>query len=99
MAGTPLHALSVREAALRIRTGRLTATALVEALIMRIEAVDPAVQAWVAVDRAGALEAAAALDAEAASGRLRGPLHGVPVGLKDIFHAAGLKTTAGARGF
>ncbi len=99
MAGTPLHALSVREAAARVRAGRLTATALVEALIRRIEAADSALQAWVAVDRAGALEAAAALDAEAASGRLRGPLHGVPVGLKDIFHAAGLKTTAGARGF
>ncbi|MBI4013291.1 MAG: amidase [Candidatus Rokubacteria bacterium] len=95
----PLHELGVHEAVRQIRAGRLTATALVEALIGRIEAVDPAVQAWVAVDRAGALEGAAALDAEAASGRFRGPLHGVPVGLKDIFHAAGLKTTAGARGF
>jgi aspartyl-tRNA(Asn)/glutamyl-tRNA(Gln) amidotransferase subunit A len=94
-----LHTLSVRAAAERIRTGRLTAGALVEAHLRRIEAVEPAVQAWVAVDRAGALEAAAVLDAEAARGRLRGPLHGVPVGLKDIFHAAGLKTTAGARGF
>jgi aspartyl-tRNA(Asn)/glutamyl-tRNA(Gln) amidotransferase subunit A len=53
----------------------------------------------VTVDRAGALETAAGLDADARAGRFRGPLHGVPVGLKDIFHVAGLKTTGGARGF
>lgn len=94
-----IHALSLVEAAGQIRTGRLTSVALVEALLRRIEAVEPEVQAWVAVDRAGALEAAARLDADAGRGRIVGPLHGVPVGLKDIFHVAGLKTTAGARGF
>ncbi|MBI3456074.1 MAG: amidase [Candidatus Rokubacteria bacterium] len=99
MADAPLHTLSITAAAERIRTGRLTATALAQAHLSRIEAVDPAMQAWVAVDRAGALEAAVQLDAEAAAGRLRGPLHGIPVGLKDIFHVRGLKTTAGARGF
>ena len=70
-----------------------------EACLGRIDACEEQVQAWVAVDRPGALEAARRLDAEAREGRLRGPLHGVPVGLKDIIHAAGLKTTAGARGF
>ena len=99
MAETPLHALSIHEAAAQIRAGGLTATALVEACLRRIEALDPAIEAWVAVDRAGAVEAAARLDDEARRGRFRGALHGVPVGLKDIFHAAGLKTTAGARGF
>jgi aspartyl-tRNA(Asn)/glutamyl-tRNA(Gln) amidotransferase subunit A len=96
---TPLHTLSATEIAVRVRDGRLSVTALVEACLRRIDAADAAVEAWVVVDRAGALEAAARLDAEARSGRFRGPLHGVPVGLKDIFHAAGLKTTAGARGF
>jgi Asp-tRNA(Asn)/Glu-tRNA(Gln) amidotransferase A subunit family amidase len=96
---TPPHVLSTVEAAARIRAGRLSSRALVEACLRRIDALDPAIQAWVLVDRAGALDAAAQLDAEAARGRLRGPLHGVPVGLKDIFHVAGLTTTAGARGF
>jgi aspartyl-tRNA(Asn)/glutamyl-tRNA(Gln) amidotransferase subunit A len=96
--GSP-HELSVREAAAAIRAGRLTATALVEACLRRIDALESPLQAWVAVDRAGALESASALDADARAGRIRGPLHGVPVGLKDIFHVAGLKTTAGARGF
>jgi aspartyl-tRNA(Asn)/glutamyl-tRNA(Gln) amidotransferase subunit A len=99
MPQTPLYALGLVEAAERIRAGRLTATALVEAHLQRIDAVEPAIQAWVAVDRAGALEAAAQLDGEGARGRWRGPLHGVPLGLKDIFHVAGLKTTAGAAGF
>jgi aspartyl-tRNA(Asn)/glutamyl-tRNA(Gln) amidotransferase subunit A len=93
------HALSVRDAAAAIRAGRLTAGALVEACLRRIDALEPKLQAWVTVDRAGALEAAAALDADARAGRFRGPLHGVPIGLKDIFHVAGVKTTGGARGF
>jgi aspartyl-tRNA(Asn)/glutamyl-tRNA(Gln) amidotransferase subunit A len=96
---TPLHVLSVVDAAARIRAGRLSSRELVEACLHRIEALDPAIQAWVLVDRAGARAAADRLDADAARGRLHGPLHGVPVGLKDIFHVAGLTTTAGARGF
>jgi aspartyl-tRNA(Asn)/glutamyl-tRNA(Gln) amidotransferase subunit A len=94
-----LSTLGATGIAAGIRAGRFSATAVVEACLGRIDAVEPAIEAWVTVDRAGALEAAAALDAEARRGRFRGPLHGVPVGLKDIFHAAGLRTTAGARGF
>lgn len=93
------HELSLRDAAAAIRSGRLTAGALVEACLRRIDALEPALQAWVTVDRAGALETAAGLDADARAGRFRGPLHGVPVGLKDIFHVAGVTTTGGARGF
>jgi aspartyl-tRNA(Asn)/glutamyl-tRNA(Gln) amidotransferase subunit A len=93
------HELSVARATRLIREGKLTASALVDACLARIEETDPAVMAWVTVDREGARAAAAHLDAEAAAGRLAGPLHGIPVGLKDIIHAAGLRTTAGARGF
>ena len=91
--------LSVVDAAAAIRAGRLSCVALVESCLERIDVADGAIQAWVTVDRSGAREVARALDAEARAGRVRGPLHGVPVGLKDIIHAAGLKTTAGARGF
>jgi aspartyl-tRNA(Asn)/glutamyl-tRNA(Gln) amidotransferase subunit A len=91
--------LSVVDAAAAIREGRLSAVGLVEACLGRIDACEEAIRAWVAIDRPGALEAARRLDAEARDGRFRGALHGVPVGLKDIIHAAGLKTTSGARGF
>ena len=91
--------LSVVEQAAAIRDGRLTALGLIQSCLGRIDASEGDIQAWVTIDRSGALEAARRLDAEAGAGRLRGPLHGVPVGLKDIIHAAGLKTTSGARGF
>jgi Asp-tRNA(Asn)/Glu-tRNA(Gln) amidotransferase A subunit family amidase len=95
----PTHTLTVRETAEAIRSGQLSAAALVEALVARIDAVDPQVKAWLLVDRQGALETARKLDTEARAGRVRGPLHGVPVGLKDIYHAAGMVTTAGAGPF
>ena len=50
-----------------------------------------------AIDREGAMRAAAELDRDARDGRFRGPLHGIPVGIKDIFYTAGLKTEAGSK--
>jgi aspartyl-tRNA(Asn)/glutamyl-tRNA(Gln) amidotransferase subunit A len=91
--------LSVADAGAAIREGRLSATALLESCLDRIDRSEERIQAWVLVDRSGAFEAARRLDGEAQQGRFRSPLHGVPVGLKDIIHAAGLKTTSGARGF
>jgi aspartyl-tRNA(Asn)/glutamyl-tRNA(Gln) amidotransferase subunit A len=96
---TAAFALSVVDAAAAIRAGRLSAMGLVEDCLARIDACEADVQAWVTVDRQGALAAARRLDADAREGRLHGPLHGVPIGLKDIIDAAGLTTTAGARGF
>ena len=91
--------LGARDAADRIRSGALSPVALVDALLGRIDTVDPRLQAWVHVDAAGARAAAAALEAEVRSGTIRGPLHGVPVGVKDIFHVAGMPTRAGSRPF
>ncbi|MBI4609895.1 MAG: amidase [Candidatus Rokubacteria bacterium] len=96
---TPLHALTATEAVAAIRNGQLSAVSLVEALLARIDALDPDVKAWVTVDRGGALETASQRDREAQAGRLRGPLHGLPVGLKDIYHVAGMVTTCGAGPF
>jgi Asp-tRNA(Asn)/Glu-tRNA(Gln) amidotransferase A subunit family amidase len=87
------------EAAAEIRAGQLSPVALAEACLARIDALDEKVRAWVGVDRAGALAAAREREAEARAGRFRGPLHGVPVGVKDIFHVAGMVTTAGAGAF
>jgi aspartyl-tRNA(Asn)/glutamyl-tRNA(Gln) amidotransferase subunit A len=91
--------LPALELAARIRAGALSAAEVVEAHLARIARVEPHVQAWVHVDAAGARAAARTLDAEARAGRLRGPLHGVPVALKDIFDAVGLVTTSGAAPF
>ncbi len=88
-----LSAVAARDA---IKSGALSPMALVEACLARIRAVDPTLQAWIHVDEAGALAHAAARAEEAKQGKLRGPLHGIPVGIKDIFDVEGLPTTAGA---
>jgi aspartyl-tRNA(Asn)/glutamyl-tRNA(Gln) amidotransferase subunit A len=91
--------LGIREAADRIRRGECSSVALVEASLARVRAREPEVLAWAHMDTDGALAAARERDAEAKVGRPRGPLHGVPVGIKDIFDVAGMPTTAGAREF
>ncbi len=80
-----------------IRAGTLTPTALVERCLARIAEVEARVEAWRLVDAEGARVAAASLTAEARAGRVRGPLHGIPVGIKDIIDVAGLPTRAGSR--
>ncbi len=95
----PIHALTATEISARIRNGQLSPIALVEALLARMDALDPDVKAWVSVDRNGALETARQREAETQRRQFRGPLHGVPLGIKDIFHVAGMTTTAGAGPF
>ena len=80
-----------------IRSGTLSAAALVERCLARIEAVDPAVQAWRHVARDSARAEAELLDREARAGRFRGPLHGIPVGIKDIIDVAGMTTLANSK--
>jgi len=88
--------LSVVEATRRIADGTLSPTALLEACLQGIAARDESVRAWVSVDETGARAIARERTEEARAGRRRGPLHGIPVGIKDIFHVAGAITTCGA---
>jgi aspartyl-tRNA(Asn)/glutamyl-tRNA(Gln) amidotransferase subunit A len=88
--------LTVVQAASLIADRALSPQTLLEACLDRIAKRDQEVRAWVYVDEAGARATARERDAEARAGRLRGPLHGVPVGIKDIFHVAGMTTTCGA---
>jgi aspartyl-tRNA(Asn)/glutamyl-tRNA(Gln) amidotransferase subunit A len=92
-----LHERGAAETARAIREGTLSPVDLVEALLQRIEAVEARVQAWALVDGAGARAAPRQAADEAARGVLRGPLHGVPFGAKDIFHSAGLRTEGGSK--
>jgi aspartyl-tRNA(Asn)/glutamyl-tRNA(Gln) amidotransferase subunit A len=94
-----LEEIGVAEAARAIRGGTLSPVALVEACLGRIRAGDAALQAWVHVDEAGARASARSAEREAQAGRARGLLHGVPVGIKDIIHVAGMPTRAGAAAF
>lgn len=89
--------LTLAEAAARIADRTVTAGELVAAVLQQLAATEPAVHAYASVDEEGAEAAAAMLDRELARGRYRGPLHGVPVGVKDLIWTEGLRTEAGSR--
>ena len=80
-----------------LRSGAMSAAALLDRCLARIEAVDPAVQAWRHVAGDSARAEAELLDQEARKGRFRGPLHGIPIGIKDIIDVAGMTTLANSK--
>jgi aspartyl-tRNA(Asn)/glutamyl-tRNA(Gln) amidotransferase subunit A len=82
----------------RLRDGRLTAKALTEATLARISERDPAYLSFYRVLEESALAEAARADRELTDGIDRGPLHGIPVGIKDVIDVAGVPTTANAPG-
>ena len=91
----PENPMSLVKAAAAVRTGETTASELVSQCLERIETSDGDLQAFVSVQASDALARAAELDASAAAGRFAGPLHGIPVAIKDIIDVAGLPTAAG----
>ena len=80
-----------------IRSRRLSPVEAVERCLDRIRKWDGRVHAFIRLDEEGALETARSLEADAAAGRWRGPLHGVPLGFKDLCHLHGLPTSCGTR--
>lgn len=92
---TPLNALTATEAARRIAARDITSTALVEACLERIAAREGEVKAFAHIDPAHALRQAKAADEAARHGRGTGPLHGVPVAVKDIIDTADMPTQHG----
>jgi aspartyl-tRNA(Asn)/glutamyl-tRNA(Gln) amidotransferase subunit A len=91
--------LSLTAACQAIRDGSLSPVEYVKALFARIDNFEPRVRAWVTLDRDSVLTEARQREAEAANKRLRGPLHGIPIGIKDIFYTKGLRTTMGSELF
>ncbi|HTI49333.1 MAG TPA: amidase [Planctomycetaceae bacterium] len=79
-----------------LRKGGRTCVSIVEGCLQQIDIWEPRLRAWVSVDRSGALRRARELDADLAAGRDRGPLHGIPLGIKDLIDVAGWPTAAGS---
>jgi len=91
-----LGALSLSEAAAHIRDGRISSAELARDCLARIDEVDGAVQAWAYLDRDYVMRQAQAADLHRMQGNALGPLHGVPVGIKDIFDTSDMPTEFGS---
>ena len=91
---TKLHELGVAEAAKAIREESVSTVALMEALLSRAETMEPALRMWVTLDPASALDQARECERILGRDGDLGPLHGVPIGVKDIFYTEGVRTTA-----
>jgi aspartyl-tRNA(Asn)/glutamyl-tRNA(Gln) amidotransferase subunit A len=90
----PLH-----KASAMVRRKAVSPVDLTHACLRRIERLNPTLNAFITVTGKEALEQAAAAEREIRSGKWRGPMHGIPVALKDLFDTAGIRTTAASAVF
>lgn len=91
-----LTRLTIAEASGLLRSGALSSRLLTEQQLERIAALNPQLKAFITLTAEQALAQAGQADQELSQGKDRGPLHGIPLGLKDLFETAGILTTAGA---
>ena len=89
--------LSIAEASALMRDGELSPVELTRAFLQRIEKLDPKLQAYITVLPESAMIEARRAEAEMLSGGYRGPLHGIPIALKDLYDTQGVRTTASSR--
>ncbi len=94
---TGLTAMDVAELGAQIAARKVSPVEVAQAFLSRIGAVNDRLNAFVTLTEDAALAAARAAEAEIAAGRHRGPLHGIPLGHKDLYATAGVRTTAGSR--
>ena len=88
--------LTVADAASQVRQGQLSPLDLMESLLERTRSFEPTLRVWATLDPVAALDAAKRSQHELKEAGPRGPLHGVPIGVKDIFYTKGMKTAAGS---
>ena len=91
------HELSAAELARQIRDRKITPLEVAQSFLERMDALEPSLDAWVRVDRETVLSDAQQRQTELENGAATGPLHGVPIGIKDIYHISGIPTIAGSK--
>ena len=95
---TPAHCLRmITDLAPQLESGEISARELTDACLERIARRNPDLNAFIAVDEDGARAVASRTDDEIAAGRYRGPLHGIPISVKDLIDVKGLPTTAASK--
>ena len=90
-----LHYLSLDEVGRRLKARKLSSVEVTQAILDRIDKLDPRLKSYATLTPERALQDAARFDAETAAGTSRGPLHGVPIAVKDLCNTAGVPTAAG----
>ncbi len=88
--------LTIAQASQAIADGKLSPPELMESLLERVRELEPSLKAWVTLDEEAALKSARAAETEIHSSGPRTSLHGIPIGVKDIYYTKGVLTTAGA---
>src|SRR6266487_6109317 len=94
-----IHYAGIRETSDRMRARTLSPVRVVSASLQRIAQLNPRLNAFITVLEDQALAQAQLAESELAAGRWRGALHGIPIGIKDFFDTAGVKTTAASKRF
>jgi aspartyl-tRNA(Asn)/glutamyl-tRNA(Gln) amidotransferase subunit A len=94
--GDPIY-WTLKQASENLRARKITSEELTKACLDRISTFNPKIDAWITVMREQSLAQARALDKELAADHWRGPLHGIPIGLKDNIDSEGVRTTAGSK--
>jgi aspartyl-tRNA(Asn)/glutamyl-tRNA(Gln) amidotransferase subunit A len=94
-----LTSLTIKEASAAIRSGQLSPVELTRFCLLQIEQLNPSLNAFITITAESAHEEARQADSEIRAGKYRGPLHGIPIALKDIVDTAGVRTTAASHLF
>jgi len=92
-----LFEMTISELAPKIKARKISPVELTRSVLDRIDALDPILNAYITVDSEGALKAARTAERQIARGKYLGPLHGIPISLKDLYQTKGLRTTAGSK--
>lgn len=91
--------MTIREAGAQLRAKKISSVDLTRQALQRIQELQPKLNAFITVTEEAALATAHVRDQELAHGKDRGPLHGIPVALKDLFYTKGVRTTGGSKLF
>ena len=94
---TNLYHLTIREASALLKSGQLSPVELTQSFLDRIEATDDRLHSFIIVLKEQALDDARLAEAEIRRGDYKGPLHGIPFALKDLYDTAGITTTSGSK--
>jgi len=94
---TNLYHLTIREASALLKSGQLSPVELTQSFLDRIEATDDRLHSFIIVLKEQALDEARLAEAEIRRGDYKGPLHGIPFALKDLYDTAGITTTSGSK--